>query len=103
MVPDCLYLSGSAAAIVSSLVRLRSSGDGTASETVADDPAALDAAELGFEVLSEPGAVVLAPHALASSRTERAAIVQVDLRDDTVCNSKVSPGRVEGATATLPW
>jgi hypothetical protein len=73
-----------------------------------DDPAALEAAALeaaepAFEVLSEPGAVVLAPHALASSNTPTTAIVYLVVRDDTVCNSKVSPGRVDGATATLPW
>jgi len=54
---------------------------------------------VAFEVLPEPGAVVLAPHALASSRTPSAAIVYLVFRDaavfnNTVFNSKVSPGRL---------
>jgi hypothetical protein len=90
------------------LVRFRFNGDGTASETAADDPAALEPAEVAaLDVLSDPGAVVLAPHALASSRTPSAAIVYLALRDaavfnSTVFNSKVSPGRLR-ATATLRW
>jgi hypothetical protein len=52
-----------------------------------------------LDVLSEPGAVVLPPHAPTRSRTPRAAIVYLALRDDTgfnstVFNSKVSPERL---------
>ena len=77
----------------------RFSGAGTASETAADEPAALAPAVAALDVLSDPGAVVLAPHAVASSRTPSAAIVYLVFRDaavfdSTVFNSKVSPERL---------
>src|SRR5664279_5630102 len=99
MVPDCLYLSGSVAAMVLSAGRFRFSGAGADSSTAPEDPAAPEVAALepadvaACDVLSEPGAVVLPPHALASSRTPRAAIVYRARRaDEVVVNSKVSPG-----------
>src|SRR5664279_894951 len=90
--PDCLYLSGSAAASASSFGRLRFSGAGAAPSAVAVvEPPMAEPLAAAAEVVSEPGWVVLAPHPLARSSTPRAATRYRERCDDEVVFSKLSP------------
>src|SRR5664279_1796479 len=98
--PDCLYLSGSAAASASSFGRLRFSGPGAdpCAVAVVEPPEAAPEPALAAgplagaaEVVSDPGWVVLAPHPLARSSTPRAATRYRERCDDEMVFSKLSP------------
>src|SRR6476620_1378728 len=92
MVPDCLYLSGSAAAIVSSLARLRSSGAGTVSSADELPPAELaaePAEPAAAAVVEASGAVVLAPHPASRINPSAAAVHAAARREVTTVLRKV--------------